>query len=111
MTKPIVPREQLASEADRLREAVNAYRAQKPAAEPPQSAKPQRRRRAPADRPTPIDGYPFNDSSPAEIPDYGTMARVQAIKRRQRKIGAQLPIAGEPQLIKKGDVRTGRAAK
>jgi hypothetical protein len=57
-----------------------------------------------ADGPTPIDGYPFNPSPPKEVPDYRSMARVQAVKHRQRKLGAQAPMKpiGEPTLRKKG---------
>jgi hypothetical protein len=112
MTKPIVPRDLAESEADQLREAVNAYRAERGLEPAPAPTKPKRPRLSPAERPTEIPGYPLNDSPPAEIPDYGTMSRVQAIKhRQQRKIRAQLPITGEPQLIKRGDLRTWRTAE
>jgi hypothetical protein len=108
--------EERLAEADRFRIAVNAHIAAKrgePITEPPQSPKPERRRLAPAERPTEIPGYPLNDTPPAESPDYGTMSPVQAIKHRQRKIGAQLPTKpfGEPQLVKRRDLRTGRAAE
>jgi hypothetical protein len=111
VTKPIVSRDVAASETDRLRQAVNAYHAQKGALPSATAQQPERRRQPPAERPTEIPGFPLNDSPPAEIPDYGTMSRVQAIKHRQRKIGAQLPITGEPQLIKRRDLRTGRVAE
>jgi hypothetical protein len=123
VTKPIVSRERLASETDRLRQAVNAYRAQKealpsatsqqPGAEPPQAPKPKRRSLSLAGRPTVLAGWPLNPSPPAEIPDYGTMGRVQAIRHRQRRPGARLPITGEPHLIKRRDyeLRTSRAAE
>jgi hypothetical protein len=89
MTKPVVPRERLASETDLLREAVNAYRAQKPATEPPQSPKPPKRRPSPAAALSIIPGWPLNPNPPAEVPDFLTMGT--AAKHRQRKIGAQLP--------------------
>jgi hypothetical protein len=104
MTKPIVSRERLASETDQLRQAVNAHRAQKPAAAPLQSTKPAKRRPPPAERPTSIDGYPFNDSPPAAIPDFRTMETAQIVVRaRQRKVGAQLPAKpfGPPELRKR----------
>jgi hypothetical protein len=109
-TKTAVER---ASEIDQLRDAANAYRATKP---PPDTAptpptKP-KRRLATANYPTEIKGWPLNPSPPASVPDYGTMSRVQAIKHRQRKVGAQLPSKfGEPQLIKRSDLRTWRTAE
>jgi hypothetical protein len=111
MSRPSKAAERLAR-TEALRDAVNAYRAQKPGTEPPQATKP-KRRGVPLDRPSEIPGYPVNDSPPAEAPDYGTMSRVQAITHRQRKIGARLPIKpiGEPELIKCRDLRTWRAAE
>jgi hypothetical protein len=104
MTKPSKA-EQYAEGVAALRDAVNAYRAakQQPGAEPPQAPKLATLRLPPAERPTPIDGFPMNDSPPAQVPDYGTMGRVQAIRHRQRRPGAQLPNKpmGPTQLIKK----------
>jgi hypothetical protein len=112
MTKPSKTA-QYRAEADRLRGAVDAYRAERGLKPSPAPTKPERRRLSPAASPTEIPGYPLNPTPPAEIPDYGNMARVTAIKTRQRKVGAQLPSkpVGEPQLIKRGDLRTGRTAE
>ena len=61
----------------------------------------------PAQYPTEIPGWPLNwDAARHEIPDYGTMARVQAIKPRQRKLGAQMPMKpiGRSELRKRDSV-------
>jgi hypothetical protein len=115
VTKSIVSQERRASEADRLRQVVNAYRAERGSGPTPAPTKPAPRRLVPTERPTPIEGFPFTDSPPAEVPDYGTMGRVQAIKHRQRKVGARLPSepVGPTQLIKRRDyeLRTRGAAE
>jgi hypothetical protein len=98
--------EERLAEANRFRDAVNAYRAAKrgePTAEPAQAIA--LLRRAPVNQLTELPDWPLNRSPPAEAPDYGSMA--QAITHRRRKVGAQLPAKpfGEPQLVKKGDLR------
>ena len=90
-------------EADRLREAVDAYRARKLATEPPKA--PKVRRGAPLDRPTEIPGFPLGPSRPGQdTPDYAGMARLQAMRERRRKNRTAIlnPI-GPPQLIKRRD--------
>jgi hypothetical protein len=56
------------------------------------------------DRPTELPDWPLNPSPPAEAPDCGSMARVQAVKHRQRKVGAVAPMTpiGPSELRKKG---------
>jgi hypothetical protein len=110
MTKPLKTAAERLIEAQRLSKAVDAYRAQKPATELPQPAKPKSRTILQA-TPTPIPGFPFNATPPAEIPEYGTMARVQAI--RQRRLGARPPLepAGKPEVRKSADLRTWRASE
>jgi hypothetical protein len=95
---------------NRLRDAVNAYRAAKEEAngEEP-TPTPTKKRRShplpPADGPTPIPGYPLAPSQPKEIPDYGSMARVAATRaamaERRGKRAPLTPI-GPSELRKKG---------
>jgi hypothetical protein len=108
------------AEANRLREEVNAFIAAKRDGAAgvenptPQSPKPKQRRLSPASYPTELAGWPLNPSPPAEVPNFHTMQTAQIVARaRRRKVGAQLPSKpiGPTQLIKKGDLRTGRAAE
>jgi hypothetical protein len=76
---------------------------------------PERQWRPPIDLPTPILGFPLGPSRPGQdIPDYGSMGRVKAIKERQRANGTTIrdPLGG-PQLIKRRDyeLRTPRTAE
>jgi hypothetical protein len=68
--------------------------------------KPKSYKLPPLATPTPIEGYPLNPSPPAEIPDYGDMGRVQAIRRRQWEVGRRAPMKpiGEPTLRKRDSV-------
>jgi hypothetical protein len=92
--------------ADRLREAVDACRAWKPATEPPRPTKaPEVRRGTPLHRPTEIPSFPLGPSRPRHhTPDYRNMARVKAMNEGRRKNGtASLNSIGPPQLIKRRD--------
>jgi hypothetical protein len=104
--------EERIGEVAQLRDAVNAYRAQKPAAAPPQSLTTEqcRQRHYPAPaarsiaRPSELPDYPLNPNPPAEVPDFHTMQTAQIVARaRQRKIAAQRPVKpiGETRLIKR----------
>jgi hypothetical protein len=86
--RPLRMAEYLA-EAERLRETVDAYRRARGDGADDAAPKPERRRLPPLPRPTETEGYPLNSTPPTEIPDYGTMARVTAIKWRQRKLGRE----------------------
>jgi hypothetical protein len=100
------------AEADQLREAVDAYRALKPATGPPRPAKASKVRRGVSlDRPTEIPGFPLGPSRPGQdIPDDGNMMRVKAMRQQRGKNGTGIlnPI-GPPQLIKRREyeLRTG----
>lgn len=61
------------SEAERLRETVDAYRRVRGSGSADVVSKPERRRLPPLPRPTEIEGYPLNSTPPTEIPDYETM--------------------------------------
>ena len=106
--------EQYLAEGGRLAAAVAAHRAARDEASaeetgtqsvgpPTDYNKPKRRSYPlpPLDRPSELEGYPLNSPGQA-VPDYGSMARVQAIKHR--KLGARAPMKpiGEPQLRKRG---------
>jgi hypothetical protein len=101
MTKPSKTAQYLA-EADRLREVVDVYRAQKPATPPPQSTKPERRRLPPSDRPTEIPGWPLNSSRPGQdIPSYGSRSEAIEAARKLRRFGTVfLDPVGPPELWK-----------
>jgi hypothetical protein len=102
------------TEGEPLADAVAAYRAAKSEAsaegvlqsgEPsPDCNKRKSYKLPPLDRPSEIEGYPLNPSPPKDIPEYDSMARVKAIKARQR--GRKMDPIGPPELIKRGDVRT-----
>jgi hypothetical protein len=102
MSKPSKVAEYLA-EAERLRETVDAFRRARGSGADDVAFKPEHRRLPPSPQPTEIEGYPLNSTPPTEIPDHGTMARVTAIKWRQRKSGAQAPMkpVGRPELRKR----------
>jgi hypothetical protein len=102
--------------AERLSDAVDAYRAERGLEPAPAPTKPNRPRLSPADRPTEIAGYPLNDSPPQDIPDYGNIARVKAMqeqrRERRRKNGtATLDPIGAPELRKQRELRAWRAAE
>jgi hypothetical protein len=100
--RPLKTAEYLA-QAERLRETVDAYRRARGDRADDDAPKPERRRLPPLPRPTEIEGYPLNSTPRTEIPDYGTMTPVTAIKWRQRKLGARAPIkpVGRPELRKR----------
>ena len=79
MSKPSKMAEYLA-EAERLRETVDAYRRARGSGAADVAPKPERRRLPPLPRPAEIESYPLNSTPPTQIPGYGTMARVTAIK-------------------------------
>jgi hypothetical protein len=89
--RPLKMAEYLA-EAERLRETVDAYRRARGSGAADVASKAERRRLPRLPRPTEIAGYPLNSTPPTEIPDYGTMARLTAIKWRHRKSGARAPM-------------------
>jgi hypothetical protein len=91
------------AEAERLRETVDAYRRARGSGAADVASKPKRRRLPSLPRPTEIEGYSLNSTPPTASPDYGTMARVTAIKWRQRKSGARAPMkpVGRPELRKR----------
>jgi hypothetical protein len=121
--------EERLAETNRLRDAVNAFIAAKRsgeaggpngirqhATEPPQATKPAKLRPSPAARPTEIPGFPLNDNPPRQIPDYGNIARVKAMREqrreRRRKNGrVTLDPIGSPELRKLHDLRTWRTAE
>ena len=101
---------------DRLRDAVNAYRAargaasaEEPVTQSPAPAVVCNKRKSyplpPLPGPTEIPGFPLNLSPPAEAPDYGNLARVQAIRAaqaaRRGKRAAMTP-RGPSRLVKRG---------
>jgi hypothetical protein len=97
--------------ANQLREAVNAYRAQRDEAgaqrdvEAPAPIKKKSWPLPPQDQPTPIPGFPFNASPPKEAPDYGSMGRLHATRAAQaerRGKNAPMKSSGAPELRKKG---------
>jgi hypothetical protein len=107
--KPSKMEERLA-ETNRFRDEVNAHIAAKrdgAAPEPAQPAKPTLRRLSPAACPTEIPGYPLNDSPPKDVPQYGTMARVVAMRETRaaqaRLRGKRAPMSpsGPPELRKR----------
>jgi hypothetical protein len=91
------------AEAERLRETVDAFRRARGSGAADVASKPERRMLPPLPRPTEIEGYPLNSAPPMKIPDHGTMARVTAIRWRQRKSGARAPIkpVDRPELRKR----------
>ena len=100
--------EQYIAEGKRLADVVAAHRAARgeasaevPSAQTgspePDCNKRKSYRLPPLATPTPIPGYPLNPS-PAEVPDYGTMGRVKAIKARQRS--RKIDPIGPPELVK-----------
>ena len=125
MTKPTIP--QYLKNGESLREAVSAYRQERDEAllqtiqnyksemenrftvcnspEAPAPTKPKPYRRLPvANYPTEIPGFPLNESRAGQdVPDYGTMSRVKAVKHRQRILGARAGMKpnGPPELRKR----------
>ena len=104
--------DQYLAEGGRLAALVNAHRAarDKASAEAPVSCNKRKSYRLPPlEGPTPIPGFPFRDPAGQEIPDYGSIARVKAIKARQR--GRKMDPIGPPELVKRCDVRTWKVAE
>jgi len=92
---------------ERLKEMIAAYRAARGADETPA---PTPTKRKPyrllsletLETPTPIEGFPLNPPG-EDVPDYGTMSRVKAVKHRQRILGARAGMKpnGPPELRKR----------
>ena len=106
------------AEAERLRDAVNAYRAKRDEASvtqdpersgrnvtSPTPTKPKSYRLPPLATPTELPGWPLNPSPTKEAPDYGSMARVQATRAAQaERRGKRAPLTpiGPSELRKRG---------
>ena len=106
--------DQYLANGERLAEVVNAYRATKGAAsaETPftqhersfvECNKPKSYKLPPLAGPTEIPGYPLNPSPAQDVPDYGTIGRVKAMRATQaarRCKRAPLTPSGSPALRK-----------
>jgi hypothetical protein len=103
------------AEGDRLRDAVNAYRAARSNVTPvspsdtvegePTQALIKRKSYPlpPLDRPTELPDWPLNPSPPADAPDYGNLARVKATRAAQAaRRGKKSPLtpSGPSRLVK-----------
>jgi hypothetical protein len=105
---------QYIAEGRRLVEAVEALRAARdeallqsdaPASEAPGPTKRKSYKLPPLSTPTEIPGYPLNPSLPAEVPEYGSISRVKAIRATQAaRRGKKAPMtpSGPSELRKKG---------
>jgi hypothetical protein len=100
------------AEGRRLAELVNAYRATKAAASEETPVEPTKKKRKsyrlpPLETPTPIPGFPFagQGGEAKDIPDYGSIGRVKAIRATQAaRVGKRAPLKpiGPSELRKKG---------
>jgi len=98
------------AEGDRLRDAVNAYRAARSDVTPVSPSQPTpapTKRKSyplpPLDRPTELPGFPLRDTAGPDIPDYGSIGRLKAIRAAQAaRLGKRAPMApiGPSRLVK-----------